>query len=63
MIWKDQKYTVVEEIADNGSKAIYRCIDNLSGQTVIAKVLGAKASTYEAVMRIKKEYKILKLEQ
>lgn len=59
MIWKDQKYTVIEEIADNGSKAIYRCIDNLSGQTVIAKVLGAKASTYEAVMRIKKEYKML----
>lgn len=59
MIWKDQKYTVIEEIADHGSKAIYRCIDNLSGQTVIAKVLGAKASTYEAVMRIKKEYKML----
>ncbi|MEW4368535.1 diguanylate cyclase [Paenibacillus kandeliae] len=59
MIWKDQKYSVIEEIADHGSKAIYRCVDHLSGQQVIAKVLGAKASTYEAIMRIKKEYKLL----
>ncbi|WP_322923165.1 diguanylate cyclase [Paenibacillus campi] len=59
MIWKDQKYTVIEEIADHGNKAIYRCINNLSGQRVIAKVLGAKVSTYEAIMRIKKEYKLL----
>lgn len=59
MIWKDHKYTVIEEIADHGNKAIYRCINNLSGQRVIAKVLGAKVSTYESIMRIKKEYKLL----
>ncbi|WP_046225547.1 diguanylate cyclase [Paenibacillus dauci] len=59
MNWKDQKYTVIEEIADHGSKAIYRCIDNLSGEPVIAKVLGARSSTYEAIMRIKKEYQLL----
>ncbi|WP_458119755.1 diguanylate cyclase domain-containing protein [Paenibacillus sp. Z6-24] len=59
MNWKDQKYTVIEEIVDHGSKAIYRCIDNLSGEPVIAKVLGARASTYEAIMRIKKEYQLL----
>ncbi|MFD1885956.1 diguanylate cyclase [Paenibacillus wenxiniae] len=59
MIWKDQKYTVIEEIADHGNKAIYRCINNLSGERVIAKVLGAKVSTYESIMRIKKEYKLL----
>ncbi len=59
MIWKDHKYTVIEEIADHGNKAIYRCMNNLSGQRVIAKVLGAKVSTYESIMRIKKEYKLL----
>ncbi|UJF33406.1 ATP-binding protein [Paenibacillus hexagrammi] len=58
-MWKGSNYVVLEVISDNGHKAIYRCQDPNTLEKVIIKALHAEASTYEEVLKFRKEYQIL----
>lgn len=53
-------YQVLETISDQYAKAVYRCKDALTGDTVILKILKAEFTGPEAVMRFKQEYRLLK---
>ena len=52
-------YQVLETISDNPIKAVYRCTEASSAETVILKVLKSEFAGTEAVMRFKQEYKLL----
>ncbi|MBW4083011.1 diguanylate cyclase [Paenibacillus sp. S150] len=59
MIAFDQ-YERLETISDQYLKAVYRCIDPVTGEKVILKILKPGAAGTEAVMRFKQEYKLLR---
>jgi len=52
-------YQILETISDNYIKSVYRCRDELSGESVILKVLKSEFTGHEAVMRFKQEYMLL----
>ncbi|WNS44620.1 diguanylate cyclase [Paenibacillus sp. MMS20-IR301] len=52
-------YQILETISDHNIKAVYRCSEASTGETVILKVLKAEFTGTEAVMRFKQEYKLL----
>ncbi|WP_151734600.1 diguanylate cyclase [Paenibacillus tengchongensis] len=52
-------YQILETIADNAAKSVYRCSDNGTDRTVILKVLKAELTGAETVMRFKQEYRLL----
>ncbi|MNO27669.1 Serine/threonine-protein kinase PknB [compost metagenome] len=54
------QYEIVEMISDQYIKSVYRCVDPVTGETAILKVLKSEFSGTEAVMRFKQEYKLLK---
>lgn len=52
-------YRILEVISDHHIKAVYRCSELPTGDTVILKVLKPEFTGSEAVMRFKQEYKLL----
>lgn len=54
-----EQYVILETISDNERKSVYRCREDVSGNTVILKVLKSEFAGHEEVMRFKQEYRLL----
>ncbi|WP_281884369.1 diguanylate cyclase [Paenibacillus sp. YYML68] len=56
---KGSNYEVLEVISDYGRKVVFRCRDMVTREKVIVKMLRAEYSTYDEVLRFKREYALL----
>ncbi|CAM3963052.1 diguanylate cyclase [Saccharibacillus endophyticus] len=53
------RFTIIETFSDNGRRAVYRAINEDSGETVILKILRSGSADSQEVIRFKKEHRLL----
>ncbi len=52
-------FTIIETFSDNGRRAVYRAVNEDSGETVILKILRSGTADSQEVIRFKREHRLL----